>query len=500
MVQSLFRLCIITSTHFNVQHLQPMNIKEFRKNAHEIADWMADYLEKVETLPVKSKVNPGEIYDKIPESPPQTGESMEDIMKDFEQVIMPGITHWQSPNFFAYFPANSSYPSVLAEMLTATIGAQCMIWETSPAAAELEEKVMDWLKGMIGLPEYFYGVIQDTASTATLAALITAREKTTGYRSNRGGLRDEKALRVYCSAETHSSIEKAVKIAGLGKENLVKIETGYKLKLDPDKLEQAIRDDLNKGYQPMCVVATLGTTGTTAIDPLKEIGQICETHGIWLHVDAALAGTALLLPEFRWMIEGIDYVDSFVFNPHKWMFTNFDCSAYFVKNKEVLIKTFEILPEYLKTKYSGEVNDYRDWGIPLGRRFRALKLWFVIRNFGVDGLREKIRLHISLAQWLKQAIEKNPHFELMAPVTLNTVCFRLNPDKSMKLQKVNRLNEELLNKLNKSGKLYLTHTKIDEKYTLRMVTAQTYVTKKHVENAWERIITTAQEIINITPE
>ncbi|MCK4699754.1 MAG: aminotransferase class V-fold PLP-dependent enzyme, partial [Bacteroidales bacterium] len=423
------------------------------------------------------------------------GESMDEIMKDFEQIVMPGITHWQSPNFFAYFPANSSYPSVLAEMLTATIGAQCMIWETSPAAAELEERVMNWLKEMIGLPTFFEGVIQDTASTSTLAALLTAREKTTRYRVNKAGLRKENRLRVYCSTETHSSIEKAVKIAGLGKENLVKVDTDDKLRIDPEKLDLAVMHDIKKAYHPMCVVATLGTTGTTAIDPLKEVGQICKAHNLWLHVDAAHAGTALLLPEFRWMIDGIEQADSFVFNPHKWMFTNFDCSAYFVKEKETLLKTFEILPEYLKTKSRGKVNDYRDWGVPLGRRFRGLKLWFVIRSFGVKGLQEKIRLHISLAQWLKKSIEEEKGFELMAPVTLNTVCFRFNPNNTIKPQELNNLNEKLLNRLNKSGKLYLTHTKINGNFVIRMVVSQTYVTEKHVKIAWERIKKTAKDIV-----
>ena len=471
-----------------------MDVKEFRKHAHEFADWMADYLEKVETYPVKSNVLPGDIYNNLPGKPPQTGESMDKIMKDFEQIVMPGITHWQSPNFFAYFPANSSYPSVLAEMLTATIGAQCMIWETSPAAAELEERVTNWLKEMLGLPKFFDGVIQDTASTSTLAALLTAREKTTRYRVNKAGLRKENRLRVYCSTETHSSIEKAVKIAGLGKENLIKVATDDKLRIDPEKLGLSVMDDINKGYHPMCVVATLGTTGTTAIDPLKEIGQICKAHNLWLHVDAALAGTALLLPEFRWMINGIEQADSFVFNPHKWMFTNFDCSVYFVKEKETLLKTFEILPEYLKTKSRGKVNDYRDWGVPLGRRFRGLKLWFVIRSFGVKGLQEKIRLHIFLAQWLKKRIEKEKLFELMAPVTLNTVCFRFNPNNSTKSQELNNLNKKLLNRLNKSGKLYLTHTKIKANFVIRMVVSQTYVTAEHVENAWERIKKTAQDM------
>ncbi len=315
-----------------------MTSEEFRIKAHEFVDWMADYLSSIEEYPVKANVQPGEIYNKLPENPPETGESMDEIFKDFQNIIMPGITHWQSPNFFAYFPANSSYASILAEMLTATLGAQCMIWETSPAAAELEEKVMNWLIQMLGLPSGFEGVIQDTASTATLAALITAREKATQLRINEKGFKSEDKFRIYCSGETHSSIEKAVKIAGFGKENLVKIEVDENFRLKPDLLKESIERDIEQGYQPLSIVATIGTTGTTSSDPLEEIALISKKYNLWLHVDAALAGSALLLPEYRWMIKGIEQVDSFVFNPHKWLFTNFDCSAYFVRDPEMLIR------------------------------------------------------------------------------------------------------------------------------------------------------------------
>ena len=360
-----------------------MTPDEFRKHALELVEWMAGYMEKVEEYPVKSSVKPGEIFNKLPENPPLEPESFDSFLKDFEEIILPGISHWQSPNFFAYFPANTSPPSILAEMLTSTLAAQCMIWETSPAAAELEEKVMNWLRDMIGLPASFEGVIQDTASTATLAAIITAREKITGFSINNDGFKDSPVLRVYCSEQSHSSIEKAVKIAGFGKKHLVKIGVLEDFSMDPDKLKKAIEEDINKGFIPCCVIATIGTTGTTAIDPLRLIGEICSEKGIWLHVDAALAGTALLLPEFQWMLDGREYIDSFVFNPHKWMFTNFDCTAFFIKDAASLIKTFEILPEYLKTRTRGKVNDYRDWGIPLGRRFRALKLWCVIKCYGI---------------------------------------------------------------------------------------------------------------------
>lgn len=470
-----------------------MNSSEFRKFAHELVDWMASYLENVESYPVKSNVKPGEIFSKLPDTPPEKPESFENFFKDFINIIMPGITHWQSPNFFAFFPANTSPPSILAEMIISTLGVQCMIWETSPAATELEQKMMNWLRDMIGLPENFEGVIQDTASTSTLAAILTAREKTTGFKSNNEGLFNSEKLRIYCSEQAHSSVDKAVKIAGLGIKNLVKIGTRDDYSLDPEKLRIQIKEDLNNKLIPCCVVATLGTTGVTAIDPLKEIGEICSEYRLWLHVDAALAGTALILPEYRWMIDGKEYIDSFVFNPHKWMFTNFDCSAFFVKDASTLIRTFEILPEYLKTRTRGKVNDYRDWGVPLGRRFRALKLWCVIRMYGVEGLQEMVRNHISIARRLAEMIKNEPDFELLAPVTLNTVCFRYKPSGANETE-LNILNEKLNHTLNDSGKMYLTHTKINGKYTLRMVTAQTNVTMKHVMNSWEFILDTARSM------
>ncbi len=415
-------------------------------------------------------------------------------MADFEKIILPGITHWQNPNFFAFFPANSSYPSVLAEMLTAALGQQGMIWETSPAAAELEERVMEWLKQMCGLPDQWTGVIQDTASASTLAALLTAREKVTGFRVNEEGFLATDKLRVYCSTETHSSIEKAVKIAGIGRKNLIKIPVDENFAMQSSALRDAIEADLEAGFQPLCVIATIGTTGSTAVDPIREIGEICKKHYIWLHVDAAYSGTALVLPEMRHFADGLELADSYVFNPHKWMFTNFDCSAYFVRDPEMLIRTFEILPEYLKTRTRGQVNDYRDWGVALGRRFRALKLWFVIRNFGVEGIRQKVRLHLELAQWLANEIRQSADFELLAPVDFSLVCFRFLPSGITDEIRINEINERLLQTLNASGKLYMTHTKLNGKYTLRMVIAQTYVEKYHVENAWRLIRETAKTI------
>ena len=470
-----------------------MTPDEFRKHAHDLVEWMASYLENVEHYPVRSRVKPGDIFKQLPDNPPSEGQSFDDILKDIEEIIMPGITHWQSPGFFAYFPANTSPPSILAEMITATLGAQCMNWETSPAAAELEEKVMNWLREMTGLPDDFEGVIQDSASTATLSAIITAREKITNFKINNEGQNSAGILRVYCSEQAHSSVEKGVRISGIGKNNLVKIPVKKDFSMDPEKLGEAIAADMEKGYLPCCVIATIGTTGTTAVDPLKAIGMICRKNNVWLHVDAAMAGTALILPEFRWMIDGKEYMDSFLFNPHKWMFTNFDCTAFFIRDAEILIRTFEILPEYLRTRTRGQVNDYRDWGIPLGRRFRALKLWSVIRSFGTNGLQDKIRQHIRFASELEKLIAKEPDFEILAPVVINVVCFRYCPA-GMNEKEINIINEKLNHQLNDSGKIYLSHTVLNGKYTLRMVTGQTNVTFDHVAQAWELIKKTARRI------
>jgi len=472
-----------------------MDNNDFRKHAHELVDWMADYFEEVEDYPVKPDVQPGDILAQLPETAPEKSESFEAMFEDFKKIIMPGITHWESPNFMAYFPANKSYPSVLAEMLTATLGAQCMSWLTSPAATELEERVMEWLRELIGLPDNFTGVIEDTASTSTLCALLMAREKATDFKANNNGVPGDKTFTVYCSSETHSSIEKDVKIAGFGRQNLRKVAVDEHFAMQPEALEEAIREDLENGCKPAAVVATIGTTGSTAIDPLEEIGKICSKYDIFLHVDAAYAGTALLLPEMRWMNKGIDYADSFVFNPHKWMFTNFDCSAFYVQDEALLVRTFEIMPEYLKTPEDERVKNYRDWGIQLGRRFRALKLWFVIRSFGVEGLQKKIRFHISLGQQMKEKIEAHENYELLAPVPLNTLCFRFHPSHIHDETKLNELNEKLLNAIQESGKLFLTHTKLDGKYTIRMVIGNTNVEKRHVEQAWKLIQQKASQLV-----
>jgi len=460
-----------------------MEITDFKKFGYEFIDWIADYMTNVADLPVMSKAAPGEIKVKMPSAPPTESESMEHIFTDFKDIILPGMTHWQHPSWFAYFPANNSPPSILAELLTAGLGAQCMIWQTSPAAAELEETVMAWLRQMLGLPEDMAGSIQDTASTATLCALLTAREKVTGFESNEVGLK--KPLTIYVSQETHSSIEKGVKIAGFGKQAIRFIATDDTFAMIPAELEKAILDDKKRGRQPACVVATIGTTSSTAVDPLAEIGPICRLHDVWLHVDAAFAGTAAILPEKRYILNGAEFMDSFVFNPHKWMLTNFDCSAYFVKDPDALIQTFEIHPEYLKTGQDAQVKNYRDWGIQLGRRFRALKLWFVIRSYGVEGLQVMVRDHLHLAEMFGQWVQADDRFELMAPINFSLVCFRINDGRPE--SELNELNTRLLEAINHTGKVFLTHTVLREKYVLRMMIGQRTTQGKHVRQVWELI-------------
>jgi aromatic-L-amino-acid decarboxylase len=469
------------------------NKEEFRTNAIEFVNWMTEYLSDVEKYPVRAQTSYGEIRKRFPAVPPDEGESLEAIFYDFKHIIIPGITHWQSPKYFAYFPANSSPPSVLAEMLTATLAVQGMKWITSPAATELEELVTEWLRLMLGLPDEFTGVIQDTASVATLCAILAAREKATRLNSNQKGIGNE-ILRVYCSTEAHSSIEKAVRIAGLGSDNLVKIEVNSQGQLIPEILEACILDDIKMAYKPVCIVAALGTTGVCALDPIDEMGKIANKYNAWFHVDAAFAGTALLLPEFRNRVHGLQRADSFVFNPHKWMFTNFDCSVFFVKDKKHLQDTFRLVPGYLQTEDDREVNDYSNWGIQLGRRFRALKLWFVIRNFGVVTLQNKLREHISLASYFEERIRKYPEFDIVVPRILSVVCFRFIGSGNTSQSDLDSLNSDLLELINSSGRIFISHTIFNGNYILRFVCAQTYTEKHHVDEALDVILHYAQVI------
>jgi aromatic-L-amino-acid/L-tryptophan decarboxylase len=462
-----------------------MTNEEFRRWGHTIIDWVADYLDRVEQFPVQSQVKPGEIRARLPAAAPVKPESFDAILRDVNEIIMPGITHWQSPNFFGYFPSNSSGPSILGDLLSSGLGVQGMLWATSPACTELETHVLDWLADLLGLPAQFKsnstggGVIQDTASSAALCAILAARERTTGGQGNVSGANG--SLVAYTSTQAHSSIEKGVRVAGLGTQNLRLIEVDAQYALRADRLEATITADKAAGLRPCFVSATIGTTSSTAIDPIKEIGEICKRHNVWLHVDAALAGTAALCREFRYAHDGLPLADSYCFNPHKWMFTNFDCDCFFVADRAHLIRTLSILPEYLRNQAteSGAVIDYRDWQVPLGRRFRALKLWFVIRSFGVEGLQERVRLHVRLAHDFAGWVQGDARFELAAPVPLNLVCFRHRGGDAV--------NQQLLDRLNASGRMLLSHTRLDNKMTLRMAIGQTNTERRHVERAWQLI-------------
>jgi len=469
-----------------------MDSTEFRRSAHTLVDWMADYMDSVERFPVRAQVRPGEIAARLPLAPPDAGEPMERIFADFQADVLPGITHWQHPSFFAYFPANSSPPSVLAEMLTATLGANCMLWQTSPAATEMETRMLDWLRQMTGLPEGFHGVIQDSASSASLCAILTARERATGWQANDAGLGAVPRLTVYASTETHASVEKDVKVAGLGRNQLRKVAVDEGFAMRPDALEAAIIEDRKAGLAPACVVATLGTTGVGAVDPLRAIAEVCQRQGVYLHVDAAWAGSAFVLPEHRWMLDGVELADSYAFNPHKWLFTNFDCTAHFVRNPAELVRTLEIMPVYLQTKEGSRVIDYRDWSVPLGRRFRALKLWFVIRSYGVDGLRQRIGAHIDLARELEGWIAAAPDFELLTPRSLALLNFRYHPQGIDTPEALDALNAELLEALNASGKLYLTQNRVRGAFSIRFSIGQTATERRHVTAAWEMIQGTAR--------
>ena len=470
-------------------HMTP---QQFREYGRAVVDWIADYYEHIEELPVLSQVQPGDIRRKLPRQAPAAPEDFLSILDDISRVILPGVTHWQSPNFFAYFPANASGPAILGDMLSSALGVQGMLWATSPACTELETHVLDWLVPMLGLPERFLststggGVIQDTASSSSLCAMLAARERATKYRSNRHGC--DGRLIAYTSNQAHSSIEKAAMVAGIGVENLRLIDVDNRFAMRPDALAQQIARDRDARLVPFFVSATVGTTSSNALDPLAAIGSVCRANDLWLHVDAAMSGTAALCPEFRYIQDGVDFADSYTFNPHKWMFTNFDCNCFYVSDRKALIDTLSILPEYLRNQAteSGAVFDYRDWHIPLGRRFRSLKLWFVIRHYGIEGLQFHVRRHVALAQQFAEWVKQDKRFELAAPVPLNLVCFRHRGSDEQ--------NESLMNRLNRSGDLYLTHTRLNGKFTLRFCVGQTNTTDRHVEQAWARIQEEANQL------
>lgn len=474
-----------------------MDGNEFRRLGHLLVDWVADYRERMGELPVMSQVKPGQIKAQLPKEPPVHGEPLERALPDLERVVLPGITHWNHPRFFAYFPSNTSFASILADLVAAGLGAQGMSWQTSPAATEVEEVVMGWLRQMIGLPESFTGVIHDTASTATLTALLCARERTTGFAQNRGGLQQEQsALVVYGSDQAHSSVDKAALLAGFGKENLRAIPTepdGPRCgSMSVEALEKAIQADLAAGRRPCAVVASCGTTATTAFDPVARIADLAERHKLWLHVDAAMAGTAMILPECRPLWAGVERADSVVFNPHKWLGAGFDCSAYFVRDPQHLIRVMSTNPSYLRTAQDAEVKNFRDWGIPLGRRFRALKLWFVIREQGVEGLQARIRRDLAMAQWLSGEVDKAPEWKRVFPVKLQTICLRHQPA-GMDAAATDAHNLALVQRVNARGRAYVTPAVVNGRQLIRVSIGAEPTEQADVAAVWAELQHAAQE-------
>ena len=470
-----------------------MDIESFKKYGYKVIDELAYYYSHLEDYPVAPNISFGDILKKIPDHPPITGESFDKIIDDVKNIITPGLLHWQSPNFFAFFPSNTSFPSILGELYSAGFGVQGMLWATSPACTELEMKVMDWVAELLALPAKFTfegsggGVIEDSASTAALCAIIAARESKTNYSANLNGVR--MPLTAYLTSQTHSSVVKGLKIAGIGESNIRFVKTGKNYAMDVEDLEEQINSDVTNGFVPFFVCATIGTTSTNAVDPVSLIGALTEKHHMWLHVDAAMVGTAAICDEYKYLLDGLDRANSFCFNPHKWMFTNFDCDCFFVDDRRKLIAALTILPEYLKNvthKNEKEIIDYRDWQISLGRRFRALKLWFVIRHYGKEGLAFHIKKHIELASIFEELVASSKDFELFAKRLVNLVCFRH--------KKGNLFNEKLLSEINKTGKIYLSHSKIDDVFFLRLCVGQTYTEKEHILKAWQIIQDCANKI------
>jgi aromatic-L-amino-acid decarboxylase len=468
--------------------MSDMPIEEFRKSGHQLVDWIADYLKDIEKYPPLSQVNPGDILKRIPQSPPEKGEDIENVLNDVDKILMDGITHWNHPGFMAYFNSTSSGPGILAELLTAGLGINGMLWKTSPAFTEHEKAMMNWFRQMVGLPKNYWGIIYDTASTSSMHAIASAREQLNlGFREKgMAGRNDVPRLRMYCSEHAHSSIEKGAVTLGIGLEGIRKIPVNEKFEMITAKLDEAITEDFKNGVKPFCVVATVGTTSTTSVDPVEAIVTICEKYNLWLHIDAAYAGVTAMIPEMKWITKGWESADSIVINPHKWMFTPMDLSIYFTRKPEILKQAFSLVPEYLRTTLDDEVENLMDYGIQLGRRFRSLKLWFIIRYFGVEGLAERIKNHIEFAQEFAIWIDNEKDFERMAPVPFSTVCFRYNPGNKTE-QELNELNERLLENINASGKLFLSHTKLNGKFVIRLTIGSIRHERKHIVEAWELI-------------
>jgi aromatic-L-amino-acid decarboxylase len=464
-----------------------IDLEQFRQYGHQLVDWITDYLAHPEEYPVLSQVEPGDIKTKLPATPPQQPERMTEILADFEKIILPGITHWNHPNFFAYFCTTGSAPGILGEMLMTALNVNGMLWRTSPAATELEEVTLDWLRQMVGLPVGWEGVILDGASMSSMIAIATAREAIEDLEVRVKGLAgrpEVPRLRLYISEQTHSSVEKGAIALGLGQENVIKIPTDDQFSLKPAELEMAIKTDIAAGYRPFFVCGTVGTTSSTAIDPLPAIADIAERYNLWFHVDGAYGGVTALLPEMRHLLDGTERADSFVVNPHKWLFTPLDLSTLYTKHPDILARAFSILPEYLRTVEGDtqKVKNYMDYGIQLGRRFRSLKLWMVIRTYGQEGLTARIREHIRLAKLFASWVDESSDFELLAPVPMSAVCFRAISGEESQLD---ILNETLLNAVNATGKIFISHTKLNGKYTLRLAIGNIRTTETHVKRAWE---------------
>jgi aromatic-L-amino-acid decarboxylase len=486
------------------EHMSP---EEFRRNGYAVVDWIADYWSTLERRPVTPHQPPGAVAGHLPVTAPEHGEPFDRILADLDTVVVPGTTHWQHPGFFGYFPANTSGPSVLGDLVSAGLGVQGMLWATGPACTEVETVLLDWLADLLDLPARFRsagrggGVIQDSASSATLVATVAALHCAGGGRWRTGGV--DRAYRVYTSTQGHSSIEKAARIAGLGDAGVRVVEADpLTLAMDPDALRTAIAEDVAAGVTPALVVATIGTTSTTAIDPLPAIGQLCREHGIWLHVDAAYAGAAAVLPELRWTHAGLEYADSYCFDPHKWLLTGFDCDAFWVADRAELIEALTVLPEYLRNAAteSGAVIDYRDWQVPLGRRFRALKLWFVLRWYGAAGLRAHVRSGIDQAAWFAERVRADGRFDVVAPHPFSLVCFRLRRADATggAVLDLDEVNAELLRRVNTTGRAYLTHTRVGGHYTLRLAVGAPLTRPDHVAATWRLIADMATDLVGPT--
>lgn len=464
-----------------------MSPEEFRTYGHAVVDWIADYRTKLEALPVMAKTAPGEVRAMLPNAPPEHPESFDSILGDLDRVVLPGLSLWQHPRFFGYFPANSSLSSVLGDFLSTGLGVLGLAWQSSPALTEIEEVATDWLRQMVGLSSVWNGVIQDTASTSTLIALLSARERTTNYSLARGGLQSESnPLVVYVTAHSHSSVDKAALLAGFGRGNIRIVAHESSFAMKPDALELAIREDEAAGRIPCAVVATTGTTTTMAIDPIQAIATVSARHGLWLHVDAAMAGSAMILPEFRSLWEGIESADSIVLNPHKWLGVAFDCSVYFVRDSQHLVRVMSTNPSYLQTSADGQVKNYRDWGVPLGRRFRALKLWFLIREQGVTGLRRRLQRDIENAHWLAEQIHQTPGWKVLAPVLLQTVCLRYEPV-GMSGEALDQFTLNWVNELNRSGYTYLTPAILEGRWMVRVSIGAEQTERLHVKQLWNAL-------------